>query len=170
MILCADVTALYPNISIDLGVTTVCNVITQLDIFPEKHVYFLIDLLTFVLKNNFCTFDKKVYHQVKGTAMGTPTAVTYSTIFLYGVEYSKLEKVNYILYTRYIDDVSAIFLATDDATTFVADFNSFCSSMKFEALTIGRTGILLDLELILSHIIFRNYPYDKITSKIYQKE
>jgi hypothetical protein len=170
VILCADVTALYPNIPIDLGVATVRNVITQLNIFPEKHVDFLMELLTFVLKNNFCTFDKKVYHQVKGTAMGTPTAVTYSTIFLYGVEYSKLEKVNYILYTRYIDDVFAIFLTKEDANTFVADFNSFCSSIKFEALTIGRTGIMLDLELSLSHTIFRNYPYDKITSKIYQKE
>jgi hypothetical protein len=125
------VTALYPNIPIDLGVSTVRNVITQLNIFPEKHADFLMDLLILVLKNNFSTIDNKVYHQVKGTAMGTPTAVTYSTIFLYGVEYSKLEKVNYILYTRYIDDVFAIFLTTDDANAFVADFNSFCSSNKF---------------------------------------
>jgi hypothetical protein len=29
---------------------------------------------------------------------------------------------------------------------------------------------MLDLELSLSHTIFRDYPYDKITSKIYQEE
>ena len=170
VILCADVTALYPNIPIELGVTTVRNVIAGLEIMTEKHLDFLMDLLSFVLTNNYCIFDKKIYHQLKGTAMGTPTAVSYSTIFLYGVEYSKLEKVCYSYYTRYIDDVFAIFVTEDDAKNFIKDFNSFCPSIQFEAVTIGREGIMLDLDIKLSSTIFRNQVYDKITTKIYQKE
>jgi hypothetical protein len=103
--------------------------------FFSKHLNFLMDLLSFVLTNNYCIFDKKIYYQLKGTAMGTPTAVSYSTIFLYGVEHSKLAKVRYSYYTRYIDDVFAIFLTEDDAQ----NFNSFCPSIQFEAVTIGRS-------------------------------
>lgn len=98
VILCADVTALYPNFPIELGVTTVRNVIAGLEIMTEKHLNFLMDLLSFVLTKNYCIFDKKIYHQIKGTAMGTPTAVSYSTIFLYGVEHSKFAKVRYSYY------------------------------------------------------------------------
>lgn len=170
VILCADVTALYPNIPIDLGITTVRKVIADLEIMTEKHLDWLMDLLSFVLKNNYCTFDKKIYHQLKGTAMGTPTAVSYSTIFLYGVEISRLENIGCPFYTRYIDDVFAIFVSDTDARLFIDEFNSFCPSIQFEAVTIDRTGIMLDLEISLTPHMLRGILYDKINTKIYQKE
>ena len=158
VILCADVTALYPNIPNKLGVTTVRNVFAGLEIMTEKHPNFLMDLLSFVLTNNYSIFDKKIYQQLKGTAMGTPTAVSYSTIFLYGVEASKLDKVRYSNYTRYIDDVFAIFHSsfTDDARNFITDFDSFCPSIQSEAVTIGRefSSIIMSILVSLQQDVF----------------
>ena len=166
VILCADVTALYPNIPIELGIHIVTTVLKELHIFTDKHLEFLMDLLAFILNENYCTFSDVIYHQIKGTAMGTPTAVSYSNIFLYGIEKSMLHKHKYSYYTRYIDDVFAIFDSSLCAQAYVEEFNSFCPSIKFEAVTIDSIGIMLDLELSL---ITRS-NFDIITHKIYQKE
>ena len=67
-------------------------------------------------------------------------------------------------------DVFAIFLTENDAQNFITDFKSFCPSIQFKAVTIGREGIMLDLDISLNPTIFRNQVYYKITTKIYQKE
>ena len=87
VILCADVTALYPNIPIDLGITTFHNVVIAAKQFNPDHLSFLMSLLRWVLTHNYCTFQDRIYLQVEGTAMGTPVATTYANIFLYGIEH-----------------------------------------------------------------------------------
>ena len=166
IILCADVTALYPNIPIDLGLETVRNVLQDLKLFTQEHLMFLLDLLSFILKNNYCMFDNKIYHQLKGTAMGTPTAVSYSNIFLYGIEKTMLHKYPHSFYTRYIDDVFAIFHNKELAQQYINEFNSYCPSIKFEAVTLERTGIMLDLEITLH----ATPTHESVSHKLYQKE
>mgnify|MGYP001572967070 FL=1 len=39
-------------------------------------------MLAFVLENNYLSFNGKVYHQVSGTAMGTPCAPSYANLFV----------------------------------------------------------------------------------------
>ena len=167
-ILCADVTALYPNIPIDIGISTVRSVLTTLNVFPPSHLLFLMDLLHWVLTENYCTFDNIIYHQLKGTAMGTPTAVSYSNIFLYGIEISLVKKYSNSYFTRYIDDVFAIFDSPSNAQSFVTDFNSIIPSIKFEAVTIGQSGIMLDLDLSLHFNPLSSTM--SVSHKIYQKE
>ena len=100
--------------------------------------------------------------------MGTPVAVTYSNIFLYGLETEVLKTLRPQFFTRYIDDVFAIFPDATSAQTFVDEFNSLVPSIKFEAVTIGTTGVMLDLE-------FDFIPHPSLPSsltikhKIYQK-
>ena len=167
VILCADVTALYPNIPITLGIATVQKVIKDLNFFTPEKLYFLMALLRWVLTNNYCTFNNTTYLQLKGTAMGTPTAVVYSNIFLYGIEKEHLHSFTPHFYTRYIDDVFAIFPSTTLATNYVTAFNSFCPTIKFEAVTIGRSGIMLDLEFTLQQ---QTHPLqDIVIHKLYQK-
>ena len=55
-------------------------------------------LLTWVLTENYCTFNNLTYHQLQGTAMGTPTAVTYANLFLYGIEKALILKHKPVLY------------------------------------------------------------------------
>ena len=167
VILCADVTALYPNIPIQLGLATVRSVLSALDYFTASKLDFLMSLLHWVLTNNFCTFNNVTYLQLKGTAMGTPTAVVYSNIFLYGIEKKILHLFTPHYYTRYIDDVFSIFPSATLANAFVTKFNSFCPSIKFEAVTVGTSGVMLDLEFTLTSQV--NPPLDRVSHKLYQK-
>lgn len=166
IILCADVAALYPNIPINLGIQTVYDILKDLALLEPSELEFVIQLLEYVLKNNYCNFDGINYLQLKGTAMGTPTAVSYSNIFLYGVENSILAKIKPSFYTRYIDDIFAIFDNTEDAQQFVAEFDSFCPTIKLDAVTYGRKGIMLDLDFTLVKSLHSAF----VTHKIYQKE
>ena len=55
---------------------TVRKVLQDLKCIFTEHLNLLMDLLHWVLTENYCIFDKTIYHQIKGTAMGTPTAVS----------------------------------------------------------------------------------------------
>ena len=167
VLLCADITSLYPNIPIGLGIGTVRKVLVKLNAFTTEHLNFLMTLLSWVLTENYCTFNNVTYHQLKGTAMGTPVAVAYANIFLYGIESMLLETFKPSYYTRFIDDVFAIFNTTEDALAYVNKFNTFCPTIAFEAVTTDRRGIMLDLELSLHYD--HHSDYDKISHKIYQK-
>ena len=167
-ILCADVTSLYPNIPIDIGIATVRRVLQDLKCFTTGHLNFLMDLLHWVLTENYCIFDEVIYHQIKGTAMGTPTAVSYSNIFLYGIEAPILLKYGHSYYTRYIDDVFSIFHSREQAQLFITEFNSIIPSIKFEAVTIADSGVMLDNELTL--IPSQDLSHLVISHTIYQKE
>ena len=167
-ILCADVTALYPNIPIEFGLYTVRTVLSDLQFFTPKKLNFIMELLRWVLKHNYCSFNNKTYLQKKGTAMGTPTAVVYSNIFLYGIEKKLLPLYKPLYYTRYIDDIYAIFSNAETAQLYVESFNAYCPSIKLEAVTIGRTGTILDLEVKLTQHLHPT-PHDIINHKIFQK-
>ena len=70
-------------------------------------------------------------------------------------------------YTRYIDDVFSIFPSPNLANAFVTEFNSFCPSIKFEAVTVGTSGVMLDLEFTLTPHTY--LPLVIVTHKLYQK-
>jgi hypothetical protein len=168
IILCANVTALYPNIPINFGLYTVRTVLHDLQYFTKNKLNFIMELLRWVLLNNYCSFNDIKYLQKKGTAMGTPTAVVYSNIFLYGIEKQIFPLNTPLYYTRYIDDIYAVFCNAERAQAYVNSFNDFCPSINLEAVTIGRTGIILDLEVSLKEHPLPS-PHDLIHHKIYQK-
>jgi hypothetical protein len=154
--LCADVASLYPSIPINFGLKAVRDVLTRLhpNFFSAGKVNFIIDLLKWVLSNNFICFDGVIYHQIKGTAMGTPVAVSYATIVLYAMEtpilyHNPILLADPMLYfKRYIDDIFAIALP-HVAAAFVMAFNEIHTSIKLESVTQGDTGIFLDLQFHL---------------------
>lgn len=167
VILCADVTALYPNIPIELGITTVRNVLLLTKRFTELHLSFLMSLLHWVLTNNYCTFQNNIYLQIEGTAMGTPVATTYANIFLYGIETQILPTNRPLYYKRYIDDIFAIYSHNTLAERFIHSFNNIVPTITLEAVTINRIGIMLDLSLKLNQDDNNNHDY--ITHTLYQK-
>ena len=171
IILCADITALYPNIPIIKGIEIVRKVLFTLDAFPKDKIDFLMALLHWILTENYISFNNETYHQEQGTAMGTPCAVSYANIFLYGIEHEILREMTltYSYYKRYIDDVFSIMDSTEIATVFIGKFNAVIDSITFEAVTIGRSGIMLDLDLQLISSTTSDSS-DTITHKLFQKE
>jgi hypothetical protein len=162
VILCADVASLYPSIPIEFGLNAFKEFFNNNNNFglSTKFFNFIYLLLEFVLKNNYCIFDNTTYKQITGTAMGTPVAVSYSNIVLLYIE-SKIASFNQLYYKRYIDDIFGIFYNYDDAISYTKQFNSICPSIQLEQITIGKSGVFLDLEFyitnngIIEHKIFQ---------------
>ena len=61
----------------------------------------------FLLKNNYFEFDRSVYQQVSGTAIGTKFAPPYACIFMDRLENEILDTqiLKPLVWLRYIDDI-----------------------------------------------------------------
>lgn len=157
VILCADIESLYPNIPTDIGLVFVEAAIRELgeqisQLRSTQFVKFLVDLLKFVLKNNYFTFGQRWFHQIKGTAMGTPVAVPFACLFVYAVEKRALQMLmpeqRPLFFRRYIDDVFCIFRSEQDAKAFLQSFGDHGQGLRFGSWTISNDcGIFLDLEI-----------------------
>jgi hypothetical protein len=90
--------------------------------------------------------------------MGTPVAVAYANLTLAYLEV--------IYYRRYIDDIFAITTQEKDAKNLVELFNRQCKSIQLDAVTVGNTGIFLDLNL---KIISGTNDDNNVSTTIYQK-
>ncbi len=74
------------------------------------------------------TSTTKYYHQIHGTAMGSPLAPCYANIFLYQLEQQWLSKPlckqHILFYKRYLDDIFGIIWAThSEAQSILSSFN-----------------------------------------------
>jgi len=147
VILCADVKSLYPSIPTEYGLNAVrCVLSDRLYEFESSDIDFIIDLLAWVLNNNFIEYNNTVYHQISGTAMGTPAAVVYANIVLFHLERDCLFLQPHF-YTRFIDDLCVICTGVSQANTIVETFNRQCPGIKLDAITIKTSGVFLDINL-----------------------
>lgn len=165
-ILCADVKSLYPSIPTDYGLMAVQHTLRYFEGHPSFQLLgssnFLLQLLKWVLSNNFIEFNSNIYRQCKGTAMGTPVAVCYANMVLFYMEQHCINTSTCLFYRRYIDDVFAIFTSETAARDFVRKFQLMNSDIQFEAITYGRSGVFLDAEISIS-------ATNTISTKVYQK-
>ena len=113
-----DVTSLYTNIPHDFGLQAIRFWIEKYpELIPRNFTLeFILNSIQFILENNTFHFDGEFYQQIKGTAMGTKMAPTYSILVMGYFEeilYQKIEEEmdketgEYIRNTwkRYLDDV-----------------------------------------------------------------
>ena len=80
VILTGDVNSLYPSIDIADGILAIQNALRIFTSIPSNSIDFISELLKWVLINNFIAFGDTYWLQIKGTAMGTPVAVTFANI------------------------------------------------------------------------------------------
>ena len=159
----ADVKSLYPSIPIQLGLESIKYILALTNKFTDRKIQLLLQLLHWVLTNlnNFIIFDKEIYLQIEGTAMGTPVAPTYAILFMFGIE-RKLIKQS-LFYKRYIDDILAIFTSQEAIQEFILKVNSSVpnNQLTLESITTGNQCNFLDLTITIDG--------GQISTEIYQK-
>lgn len=171
-----DVICLYPTIPIDASTRkNFTDYLTDLSKFPESRINaseipFLVELLWYVLLNNFLTFDGKVYKQVSGTAMGTPVAVAFANIFMSIHDFlcqKKLAELGIVLLFkgRFIDDC-AIVAKREDAERIVQIHQAIHPAINFTWNINDTDMVFLDL------LVFKSPDFattGKLSVKLHQK-
>lgn len=152
VIVTADVTSLYPSIPIQYGliavrVTLLRFVSVRSDIIEACDIDLVVELLNWVLRNNYLQYMGIIYKQLTGTAMGTPVAVMFADIVLSYLERPCL-LYRPLYYRRYLDDIFCICTA-DTGDRIITTFNNRCSAIQLSAVTSSNTGVFLDMSITL---------------------
>ena len=76
-----DVESIYPNFDHAEGIEASKIFLDQRrnKTFPTDRI---LTIMKLILKSNVMTFGTRIFQQIKGTAMGTPMAVSYANIFM----------------------------------------------------------------------------------------
>jgi hypothetical protein len=176
-LLTADVESLYPSINIQDGLEAMKIFLLDYKSLNSAHIdnhdiEFILDCAVFILENNYIEFGNSFWKQIKGTAMGTPFAVTFACIYMHEFE-KKLIK-NMLLnkvyinniplhFFRFIDDIFGIFICTEAAKIFVQLFNEQKPNIiKLKITSLGKSVEMLDLIININ-------SSNKISTNLYQK-
>ena len=149
-----DVSSLYPNIDHGEGIAA-CREALERRTSKSVPSDVIADLIAFILKSNTLSFDGKFYHQIKGTAMGTPMAVSFANLFMSKFEtnllddYKKEYQKGPVMWIRYIDDV---FFVWDHNQEELMHFLSYCNS--YAAKNSYKSTIKFTMEYSKSDVVF----------------
>ena len=158
-----DVNSLYTNIDHTEGIQACKFFLDQRtnQHFPSSTIC---DLTNLILKSNAMKFTSRIFHQVKGVAMGTPMAVNFSTLFMTKFEqlllneYEKSYGVKPFVWLRYIDDIFMVWTGTEKSLQHFLEFaNQFSkqqgmkSTITFKAHYSQHSVNFLDTSITLEH-------------------
>ena len=113
----ADVSSLYTNINNTFGIRAIDYFFTtypHISKFPKS---FIISSLILLLDNNFFTYKRIIFRQIRGVAMGTNMAPTYANLVMGYLEcqvflHPSLNNLTRshlsLFYKRYIDDIFVV--------------------------------------------------------------
>ena len=106
MLVTADVVGLYPSIPHEAGLQAPKEVL-QCKKDKKISTINLVQMVPFVLKNNYFDFNGEVKHQISGTAIGTKFPPTYAFIFMDEIKTNFLDTQEFkpLRWSRYINDV-----------------------------------------------------------------
>ena len=139
-----DVQALYPSIPQGAGIWAVSNALKKYRTNPNAQPSngSIIKLLNHVLTKNNFVFNGEMYHQIKGTAMGTKCAPAFANIYMNQVEekYVYTHTTKPLIWLRFIDDIFCVFTCSKPEIEAFVDEISEKSGLKFTA-TISDTQV-----------------------------
>ena len=167
----ADVDNLYPSINIDEALDAIFEFLSNRTGFPIARTNFLIQLIRWVLRNNYVSFGDNTYLQIQGTAMGTPCAVVVACIFMHIIEEEALsifKRRYYIcttifLFKRFIDDYIIIVSDYDTGIILMDILNARRTSINITFAICNTKAEFLDLTL------YKTYPDHHLEVRAYSK-
>ncbi len=150
-----DVSSLYTNINIP----RLINIIRNNNLLDNLGI----EILSFVLHNNYVHFNDLVYRQIDGIAMGTNCAVALANIYLHygGLDLLFLDNPLVINYGRYIDDIIGLYFGTEpELLALKTQANNKIPGITLTMEYSKSSAIpFLDIELFFyqDRILFRTY-------------
>ena len=169
LLITADVDALYPSIPTPDGIDIVMKYLNTSPHFTDLNKPpHLRRALLLVLTNNYVEFNDKYYLQKSGTAMGTPVAVCYASLFLAALEEPLIKHPNVILYRRFIDDIFVIWRNNKNSSPhdFIKDLNSLHPNITLSHDIETHSVDFLDLTIYKS----TNIKHGQLDTRIFQKK
>jgi hypothetical protein len=132
--------------------------------------------MKYVLEHNYICFNtgpsnqrtQHYFHQIQGTAMGTPAAVALANIYMFMLEYPLLIKYRSEigLYKRFLDDVKSVFKNRTTSQAFRDEMNAIRPRIKLKWTLSNHSVEFLDL------VIHKDPQFaktGKLTVSIHQK-
>ena len=120
----------------------------------------VMDLLTLILSHSIFKFGDTWWVQEKGTAMGTPCACVYATLFFGWFERQFLLRKywkNILFYKRAIDDVIIVWIPDKENTSafenFKDDLNNQCA-LTWTSTKLAKSVDFLDLTITIAPVSY----------------
>ena len=160
VLLTADVESLYTNMCWK-------RTIDALQVFLEEvqhpQTSFLIDLVNFILTNNYFVFQNNTYHQIKGMAMGTPMAVNVANLFLFIHERSALRSFRHSVkyFGRYVDDIQFLIHNSCDLAALKTHLYADLPEINLTWSDAAQDCVFLDLHLSVHNNSLDFHTYQK---------
>jgi hypothetical protein len=155
----ADAVSMYTNIPTSRALNYIGKYLTDhCHRFPQVPIRALMEGLSLVMKNNIFSFGDTRWKQTSGTAMGTPPAPPFATLYYAILEDSIIDDYssNLLFYRRFIDDVIGIWDTHDQDThpdtwpRFIASMNDDAYSLEWEVSELTTKVDFMDLTLSIS--------------------
>eukprot|EP00745_Piridium_sociabile_P013804 TRINITY_DN2026_c0_g1_i5.p1 TRINITY_DN2026_c0_g1~~TRINITY_DN2026_c0_g1_i5.p1 ORF type:complete len:690 (-),score=105.99 TRINITY_DN2026_c0_g1_i5:520-2589(-) len=164
-----DVVGLYTNIphnDIDEAIRAVLDQSDMATHSPPTKT--IIDIVNFVLLNNFFCFEGQTYKQIYGTAMGTPMAPTVANLFMGWLEKKLLANspvdVHPQWWKRFIDDIFLLWLhPISQLEEFKSYINQLHPTIKFTITSSSVKLPFLDIMVSLENGFLTTDLYTKHT-------
>ena len=100
--------------------------------FSEFEISHLIKLTELCISHTYFSFNENFFQQTDGLAMGNPLSPILCDIYMHFVETKILELCQFSFWTRYVDNVFAIFKNVDsDPSQYLQILNSIDPHIQF---------------------------------------
>ena len=164
-----DINSLYTNVPVSETVNILCNnIFSSQQFFHGFDVESFKQLLQLTVSNTYFIFNKCLFKQLDGLAMGNPLAPALANVFLCNME--KLifntcpEHFKPKFYRRYLDDTFAIFDDEYQANQFFTFINNIHDNISFTMEKQNQYKLpFLDLHIDNSNQLFSSSVYRKPT-------
>ena len=165
----ADAVSMYTNIETNPALESIGNYIENETNMADRKKEALIKGMNLVFRNNLFKFGDTYWHQISGTAMGTPPAPPYATIFFALHENNILPRWSQQIpfYKRFIDDVFGIWLTHEDPVQDQSLWDEFCADMdrwhglRWECERPSRSVNFMDLTITIKNGHLETTLYEK---------
>ena len=148
-----DVKSLFTNIplseTIDICLELLYNTPNNSTSIDRNNMRSLLEIAA---KESYFLFNKKIYNQVDGVAMGSPLGPTFANIFMSYHEKAWLadcpSSFKPLMYRRYVDDTFLLFSDSSHITQFLQYLNSKHPNIEFTSETEKNNTIsFLDVKI-----------------------